>query len=145
MGLGKTLQTLILIATSHYKDNKEKYPSLVVCPPTIVPQWEYEISKFFLSNDLQSLSYLGSLNQRKLCSKKIGKMKNQVVLCSYNIIIRDLSIFQKYRWDYCVLDEGHIIKNPDSKKTLALKSLFCKHRLILSGTPIQNNVQELWR
>jgi len=144
MGLGKTLQTLIIILSSHHLDNEENFPSLVVCPSTIVRQWEYEINKFFRTTDLNCLLYMGSITKRKILHKEIGKVNKQIVLSTYNIITRESSLFKKQRWNYCVLDEGHLIKNSNSIKAKVLKSLFSKHRLILSGTPIQNNTLDIW-
>jgi TATA-binding protein-associated factor len=67
-----------------------------------------------------------------------------VVICSYEILRNEIAHFANLHFNYCVLDEGHVIKNAKSKITLAVKSIRAHHRLILSGTPIQNNVLELW-
>jgi TATA-binding protein-associated factor len=72
------------------------------------------------------------------------KVDNLVVISSYDIVRSDSEFFSSLHWNYLVLDEGHIIKNSKSKTTRAIKSLKASHRLILSGTPIQNSVLELW-
>ena len=69
---------------------------------------------------------------------------NDVVITSYDIMRNDIEHIQSYNWNYCILDEGHVIKNAKTKLTKAIKTVKCMKRLILSGTPIQNNVLELW-
>jgi TATA-binding protein-associated factor len=71
-------------------------------------------------------------------------LKHDVIITSYDIVRNDVEALKAFDWNYCVLDEGHIIKNPKAKLTQAIKSLRTMKRLILSGTPIQNNVLELW-
>lgn len=71
-------------------------------------------------------------------------MDNLVLISSYEIVRNDVNFFADFHWNYLVLDEGHTIRNAKAKTTLAVKSLTANHRLILSGTPIQNSVLELW-
>jgi TATA-binding protein-associated factor len=75
----------------------------------------------------------------------MSKLKSyDVVVTSYEVVRNDISSLQEINWLYCILDEGHIIKNAKTKLTKAVKCIRAEHRLILSGTPIQNNVLELW-
>jgi TATA-binding protein-associated factor len=86
--------------------------------------------------------YTGNARDRgKLFSKLV---KYDVVITSYEVVRNDISSLQDINWHYCILDEGHIIKNAKTKLTKAVKCIQAAHRLILSGTPIQNNVLELW-
>lgn len=145
MGLGKTLQTICVLAGDHYLRNEEKLtslPSLVVCPPTLTGHWVYEVQKFLPDNFLKPLHYVGLPVEREKLRHKIKRYN--LVVASYDIVRKDIDFFSSINWNYCVLDEGHIIKNGKTKCSRAIKQVIANHRLILSGTPIQNNVLELW-
>lgn len=162
MGLGKTLQTLCIIATDHYfkKLEFEKgistnlFPSLIVCPTTLISHWFSEMKHFFSDQIIKPVLYIGNQRFRYLSIFLISillkfsfreEIKNGVVLItSYNIVRSDIEILSSMNFNYCVLDEGHLIKNSKAKISQAVKKLKSNHRLILSGTPIQNNVLELW-
>ncbi|KAG1142215.1 hypothetical protein G6F37_005463 [Rhizopus arrhizus] len=150
MGLGKTLQSICILAGDHHiREEKFKEtqspefahcPSLVICPPTLTGHWYHEILNY--CDNLKPLLYTGGPNERK---KIRSSFKNyNVVIMSYDIIRNDIEELEPLYWNYCILDEGHIIKNGKTKITKAIKTLKSNHRLILSGTPIQNNVLELW-
>lgn len=145
MGLGKTLQAICILAGDHHQRVLEKQaslPSLVICPPTLTGHWVYEVKKFISEQFLSPLQYFGLPIERERLRTQI-KYHNLVV-ASYDIVRKDIEFFQSINWNYCVLDEGHIIKNGKTKCSKAVKQLLANHRLILSGTPIQNNVLELW-
>jgi TATA-binding protein-associated factor len=150
MGLGKTLQTLCMVASDHHlraeefeksaDPNFRRLPSLIVCPPTLSGHWQQEIRQY--APFLTSVAYVGSPAVR-------GQYKNQlekadIVITSYEICRNDMDILKPINWNYCVLDEGHLIKNSKAKTSQAVKNFQSNHRLILTGTPIQNNVLELW-
>lgn len=145
MGLGKTLQTICILAGDHHQRMAEKHamlPSLVICPPTLTGHWVYEVKKFISDKYLSPLQYFGLPIERE---RLRNQMKyHNLVVASYDIVRKDIEFFQTINWNYCVLDEGHIIKNGKTKCSKAIKQLLANHRLILSGTPIQNNVLELW-
>uniref|UniRef100_T1PLY8 TATA-binding protein-associated factor 172 n=1 Tax=Musca domestica TaxID=7370 RepID=T1PLY8_MUSDO len=147
MGLGKTLQTICILAGDHYQrlvDKASPLPSLVICPPTLTGHWVYEVDKFLKDPKiLVPLHYVGLPVCREKLRCFIGTKCNLVV-ASYDTIRKDIDFFSSVHWNYCVLDEGHIIKNGKTKSSKAIKMLKANHRLILSGTPIQNNVLELW-
>ncbi|KAL6713330.1 TATA-binding protein-associated factor mot1 [Lecanora helva] len=150
MGLGKTLQTLCVVASDHHTRAEEyaktkssdsrRLPSLIVCPPTLSGHWQQEIRQF--APFLTCLAYVGPSPDRAKLKDRLGT--TDIVITSYDICRNDIDTFAALSWNYCVLDEGHLIKNPKAKTTLAVKRLASNHRLILSGTPIQNNVLELW-
>ncbi|XP_004536960.1 TATA-binding protein-associated factor 172 isoform X2 [Ceratitis capitata] len=146
MGLGKTLQTICILAGDHYqraKDNAPALPSLVICPPTLTGHWVYEVEKFLNKSDvLRPLHYVGLPVWREKLRCQIGQCN--LIVASYDTIRKDIDFLSGIHWNYCVLDEGHIIKNGKTKSSKSIKMLKAKHRLILSGTPIQNNVLELW-
>ncbi|KAI0059098.1 hypothetical protein BV25DRAFT_1901802 [Artomyces pyxidatus] len=150
MGLGKTLQSICILASKHferarrYKETKSPdsvhLPSLIVCPPTLTGHWYYEILKY--ADNLKPILYVGNARER---NKILQKLKNHdVVITSYEVVRNDIGVLEDYNWHYCILDEGHVIKNAKTKLTKAVKCIRANHRLILSGTPIQNNVLELW-
>ncbi|KAA8644710.1 hypothetical protein EYZ11_012878 [Aspergillus tanneri] len=150
MGLGKTLQTLCIVASDHHMRAEEfartqtpearKLPSLIVCPPSLSGHWQQEIKQY--APFLNSVAYVGPPAER---ARLRGALTDaDIVVTSYDICRNDSDVLCPISWNYCVLDEGHLIKNPKAKVTLAVKRIGSNHRLILSGTPIQNNVLELW-
>ncbi|KAJ1994791.1 TATA-binding protein-associated factor mot1 [Coemansia sp. RSA 1358] len=154
MGLGKTLQTICIIASDHHLRKKkfmesqglaadcQPLPSLVVCPPTLISHWEQEIKQF--TENLRPLCYAGPPTERRPLIPRIAANDADVVIMSYDVVRNDIELLANQNWNYCVLDEGHCIKNAKTKLTQAVKRVHARRRLILSGTPVQNNVIELW-
>ncbi|ODQ82572.1 hypothetical protein BABINDRAFT_164345 [Babjeviella inositovora NRRL Y-12698] len=150
MGLGKTLQTICIVSSDHHIRAEEyaktlsvefrKVPSLVICPPSLTGHWEQELNQY--APFLQVLVYAGGPSIRS--SLRDAVTSADVVVTSYDVARNDIEFIKKHDFNYCVLDEGHIIKNAAAKLTKAVKMVKADHRLILSGTPIQNNVLELW-
>ncbi|KAI1410650.1 hypothetical protein F5Y13DRAFT_202118 [Hypoxylon sp. FL1857] len=150
MGLGKTLQTLCIVASDHYNREEEfkrtgapdvrKLPSLIVCPPTLSGHWQQELKTF--APFLSVTAFVGPPAERR--AKATQFASSDIVITSYEVCRNDTEYLEKQSWNYIVLDEGHLIKNPKAKITLAVKRFSSNHRLILTGTPIQNNVLELW-
>ena len=136
MGLGKTLQALALLQKAKEKNKKET--SLVVCPTSVVFNWENEIEKF--APGLSCLKLSGT--ERKELFKEIPKY--DIVITSYALVRRDIKELKKHEFRYVILDESQNIKNADSQTAQAVKELRCKHKLALSGTPIENKLEELW-
>jgi TATA-binding protein-associated factor len=139
MGLGKTVQALCAVAQS--LPNARNRPSLIVCPSSLVHHWMHEATTLF--NVFVPIAYEGTLKERKELSAKELR-KHNLIVASYETLRKDFAKFEDIEFLYCVLDEGHIIRNPASLATLACKSVRAAHRLILSGTPLQNDVVELW-
>ncbi|XP_052740467.1 TATA-binding protein-associated factor 172 [Bicyclus anynana] len=145
MGLGKTLQSIVVVAGSHYERKLRRepsMPSLVVCPPTLTGHWVFEVNKFISTKYLNPLQYVGPPAERERLRTHVHFYN--LVVASYDIVRKDIDFFSSIKWNYCVLDEGHVIKNGKTKAFKAIKQIVANHRLILSGTPIQNNVLELW-
>jgi len=150
MGLGKTLQTLCIVASDHHiraeeyaktgAPDKQRLPSLIVCPPTLSGHWQQEIKQY--APFLSCVAYVGPPNERAARRSQLSTA--DIVITSYDVCRNDTDVLASMTWNYCVLDEGHLIKNPKAKITICVKKLMSNHRLILSGTPIQNNVLELW-
>ncbi|KAG0420613.1 hypothetical protein HPB47_003393 [Ixodes persulcatus] len=152
MGLGKTLQSICILASDHHlreqqyqegeRPDAKPLPSLVVCPPTLTGHWVYEVEKFVSSRYLNPLHYTGPPTERLRLQGRAHK--HNLVVASYDIVRNDIDFFGAISWNYCILDEGHIIKNGRTKLARAMKQLQANHRLILTGTPIQNQVLDLW-
>ncbi|PXF49054.1 putative helicase mot1 [Gracilariopsis chorda] len=146
MGLGKTLMTLCIL-TGDYATNMKKdrhLPSLVICPSTIVAHWVQEADRFF-GHVLRSVIHYAGLPKARARIRSRSVLRDaSLIVTSYDILSNDLRYFEHIRWNYIVLDEGHVIKNAKTKAAKAVRSLSSNHRLILTGTPIQNSVIELW-
>ncbi|KAH6661114.1 hypothetical protein BKA67DRAFT_654254 [Truncatella angustata] len=150
MGLGKTLQTICMVASDHYNRAEEfkktgaadvrKLPSLIVCPPTLSGHWQQELKTY--APFLAVTAFVGPPAERRLKADQFAT--SDIVITSYEVCRNDTEYLEKQSWNYIVLDEGHLIKNPKAKISVAVKKLPSNHRLILTGTPIQNNVLELW-
>ncbi len=136
MGLGKTLQALALLQKA--KEKNKKAPNLVICPTSVVFNWENEIEKF--APGLSCLKLSGT--ERNDLFKEIPKY--DVVITSYALIRRDIAKLKKYEFRYVILDESQNIKNAESMTAQSVKQLNCRHKLALSGTPIENRLEELW-
>lgn len=147
MGLGKTLQTICMLAIDQgerdcAKGALPRLSSLVVCPASLVGHWRHEVLQFAPSLGEPLLIAGSPAERRNLWKQQLDSRK--IIVTSYEVLRSDLAAFTSQHWAYVVLDEGHVIKNPKTKLTMAVKCLHAEHRLILSGTPIQNNVVELW-
>lgn len=146
MGLGKTLQsTALLVSTKHERAaaGLPPLPSLVVCPPTLVGHWEHEVAKYLPAEyPFRVVQYAGLPAERARLRPQLAAA--DLVVASYETVRSDSAVFEALSWAYVVLDEGHAIRNPKAKATQAVKRLSAAHRLVLSGTPIQNSVGELW-
>ncbi|GJP49304.1 hypothetical protein CLOM_g8529 [Closterium sp. NIES-68] len=117
-------------------------PCLIVCPPTLVAHWVYEIEKYIPPGILHPLQYAGSTADRQ---RLRGQLKrHNLVVTSYEVLRSDIDELAALTWRYCVLDEGHLIKGAKTRLSQAVRRIKAEHRLLLTGTPIQNNVLELW-
>ncbi len=136
MGLGKTVQALSFL--HHYKDKHKQLNSLVVCPTTLMFNWENEIKKF--TPDLTYHIHHGGDRTR---SKEM-MAKFNVIITTYGTLRSDIKLLIEVPFDYVVLDESQAIKNPASKVTKAACLLNAKNRLCMSGTPLQNNTFDIF-
>ena len=136
MGLGKTLQALTVLQKAKEEDGP--MPALVIAPTTVVFNWESEIQKF--APTLTCLKLQGG--ERKQFFKKIPEY--DVVITSYALLRRDIAKLKDINFRYVILDESQNIKNATSQTAQAVKQLTSQHKLALSGTPIENKLEELW-
>lgn len=138
MGLGKTLQAIISL--TQYKIDHPKSASVVVCPTSLVYNWKEEFTKF--NPKLKILIIDGTPQQRKKLIE--GVKKYDVVVTSYSLLQKDIESHEKISYGYVILDEAQHIKNRSTRNAKSVKLLQCAHRLILTGTPIENSLDELW-
>ncbi|KAF4550886.1 DNA repair protein rhp26-like protein [Elsinoe fawcettii] len=172
MGLGKTIQIISFLAGLHHSKKLEK-PVIVVCPATVMKQWVNEFHQWWpplrvsilhtsgsgmldikrensLEDELELRDYSGSRSSGSKGSKAAQRIVNRVARDGH-ILVTTYSGLQTYAellipvdWEYAVLDEGHKIRNPNTAITIYCKELRTHNRIILSGTPMQNNLTELW-
>lgn len=149
MGLGKTVQSISVMG---YLAEKHGIwgPFLVVAPASTLHNWQQEITKFVPK--LKVLPYWGNANDRKVLRKFWDRKKItytedapfHVLVTSYQLVVSDVAYLQKMKWQYMILDEAQAIKSSQSSRWKVLLGFHCRNRLLLTGTPIQNNMQELW-
>ncbi len=138
MGLGKTLQTLAWIQLGRTDEDHRGKPALIICPTSLVENWKEEATKF--TPNLKVLVLHGTDRHRKW--KNIPK--SDIVITSYALMRRDIEKHIEYTYSIAILDEAQHIKNRATQNSLAAKKIKADHRLVLTGTPIENGVTDLW-
>jgi len=142
MGLGKTIQTIALLCYLMEKKQNDG-PFLIVVPLTTISNWAMEFDKW--APDIRKLLYKGKKHERPVMAQHLRNDKFNVVLTTYEYILNDKSTLTKISWQYIIVDEGHRMKNSKSKFALTLGQMYSSaHRILLTGTPLQNNLSELW-
>ncbi|KAJ6191765.1 SNF2 family N-terminal domain-containing protein [Bipolaris maydis] len=142
MGLGKTIQTISLI-TYLIEKKRQPGPYLVIVPLSTLTNWTNEFEKWAPS--VSKIVYKGPPNARKQYQQQIRWGQFQVLLTTYEFIIKDRPILSKIKWVHMIVDEGHRMKNAGSKLSMTITQYYStRYRLILTGTPLQNNLTELW-
>ncbi|KAF2861890.1 hypothetical protein K470DRAFT_191436, partial [Piedraia hortae CBS 480.64] len=143
MGLGKTIQTISLI-TYLIEKKRQNGPFLVIVPLSTLTNWNNEFEKW--APTVQRMVYKGPPNQRKAQAQQIRyNGPPMVLLTTYEFIIKDRPVLSKIKWVYMIVDEGHRMKNAGSKLSSTITQYYhTRYRLILTGTPLQNNLPELW-
>ncbi|XP_077567355.1 chromatin-remodeling ATPase INO80 isoform X2 [Stigmatopora nigra] len=148
MGLGKTVQSIALLAHLAERDNIWG-PFLIISPASTLNNWHQEFSRFVPK--FKVLPYWGNPHDRKVIrkfwSQKTLYTQNapfHVVITSYQLVVQDVKYFQRVKWQYMVLDEAQALKSSTSVRWKILLQFQCRNRLLLTGTPIQNTMAELW-
>lgn len=146
MGLGKTIQTIAFMA--YLVENKVSGPFIIVGPLATLGHWTSEFKKY--APDIEFVQYYGpkshrlELRQKYLSKTGLTEHRSVVVITTYEMIKYDVRSLSRINWKYMVVDEGHRLKNIKSVSLRHLKSLNSSSKLLLSGTPLQNNISELW-
>ncbi|KAJ1985867.1 ATP-dependent DNA helicase Snf21 [Coemansia spiralis] len=142
MGLGKTIQTISLI-TYLIEKKQQNGPFLIIVPLSTITNWLLEFEKWAPS--VKVIGYKGNPMQRQVLQQQIRRHDFQVVLTTFQYVIKDRPVLAKVNWIHMIIDEGHRMKSKDSKLALTLSTFYkTRYRLILTGTPLQNNLPELW-
>ncbi|KAI8332917.1 SNF2 family N-terminal domain-containing protein [Chlamydoabsidia padenii] len=143
MGLGKTIQTISLV-TYLIEKKRQNGPYLIIVPLSTLTNWALEFEKWAPSVNM--VVYKGPPDVRKQIQRNQLKHRDfQVLLTTFDYIIKDRPILCKFKWLHMVIDEGHRMKNTQSKLTTVIRQHYSsRYRLILTGTPLQNNLPELW-
>ncbi|MFQ3544623.1 SNF2 helicase associated domain-containing protein [Halobacillus rhizosphaerae] len=140
MGLGKTLQSISFIVSELAEIREQKQPVLIVCPSSLTHNWFQEIAKF--SPEVKAVILDGNKSDRTRLQK--NSQKEDVLITSYPLLRRDIRWYQKQTFHTVFFDEAQAFKNPVTQTARAVKKLTAKHRFGLTGTPIENAVEELW-
>ena len=135
MGLGKTLQVL-----AYVKGERPKRPVLIVAPSALIYNWHSEIIKFIPS--LKTLIIDGAKEQRRDLINTVDDY--EIVITSYTMLRRDITMYSKIQFSYCFIDEAQYIKNARTKNAISVKKIDAMHKFALTGTPIENSILELW-
>ncbi|KAG5518956.1 hypothetical protein PMAC_002487 [Pneumocystis sp. 'macacae'] len=149
MGLGKTVQSISVMA--YLAENHNIWgPFFVIAPASTLHNWQQEITRFVPK--LKVLPYWGNGKDRKILRKFWNRKQLtytedapfHVLVTSYQLVVQDAQYFQRIKWQYMILDEAQAIKSSSSSRWKNLLDMKCRNRLLLTGTPIQNTMQELW-
>lgn len=138
MGLGKTVQAITAITQNNNKNKGAR--SLIVCPTSLLYNWKEELHKF--NPKLRAIVIDGIPNQRKKLLSKMGDF--DVIITSYTLLQKDIETYAQVPFSYAILDEAQHIKNRGTRNAKSVKMIQASHRLILTGTPIENSLDELW-
>lgn len=153
MGLGKTIQIIAFLAGLSYskirtRGSNYRYqglgPTVIVCPATVMHQWVKEFHTWWPPFRVAILHETGSYTNKKVKLIREIASCHGILITSYSYIRLMQDNIHSYDWHYVILDEGHKIRNPNAAVTLACKQFRTPHRIILSGSPMQNNLKELW-
>ena len=158
MGLGKTVQTLALIQRDWVKNGEKgagddgegrkggpgdgRRPTLLVCPTSVIGNWQREAARF--APGLPVMVHHGSARRKDRAAFKEAAARHAIVISSYALLARDLEAFLEVPWSGIVLDEAQNIKNPETGQARAARALPAEYRIALTGTPVENNVGDLW-
>jgi SNF2 family DNA or RNA helicase len=137
MGLGKTLQAIVAIAQYRMK---KKALSLIVCPTSLLYNWKEEFAKFDPELNVLVIDDIPTARKRLIESMR----KYDVVITSYTLLQKDVEHYKQTQFGYVILDEAQHIKNRGTRNAKSVKMIHAEHRLILSGTPIENSLDEMW-
>lgn len=148
MGLGKTIQVIALLC--HLYEKQQSGPYLIVAPLSTIPNWTMEFEKF--APELPVTVLYGSIDERSIIHQQIlrkhkvtnGYSASPIVLTTFEIPLRDKHFLRSQHWKYIIIDEGHRIKNYNCQLVKVLAGCKSMNRLLLTGTPLQNNLAELW-
>ncbi|CAG9764816.1 unnamed protein product [Ceutorhynchus assimilis] len=151
MGLGKTVQIIVFLHALQYSQYTSKHgrfigvgPTIIVCPATVIQQWVKHFHEWTPEFRIVVLHQSGSYQGQKSKLINAANKNKSIIITSYAGILKYKGNICEYHWQYLILDEGHKIRNPSSQVTVAVKEIRTPHRIMLTGSPMQNNLTELW-
>jgi SNF2 family DNA or RNA helicase len=139
MGLGKTIQTITYLLTAI--DSGKRSPTLIICPTSVIENWKQELNRFAPSLRIYIHHGPDRMNGETFA---LEKENIDIVITSYNLMVRDSKWLTLENWRSVILDEAQNIKNPQTKQSQLIRKLNSEHRLALTGTPMENKLEELW-
>ena len=141
MGLGKTIQTISLLAYLNLKNSN--FTHLIIVPKVTIKNWERELHKWLPS--IKVLFFFGDKEERKILTEQTLKNeKFEIILTTFEASMIEKTALSKFNYEYLIIDEAHRLKNDKAKFSKVVRQFNSKHRLLLTGTPLQNNLHELW-
>ncbi|KDO23329.1 hypothetical protein SPRG_11643 [Saprolegnia parasitica CBS 223.65] len=141
MGLGKTLQSISLLA--YLREARAiKGPHMIIVPKSTVGNWMRELNRWCPS--IRAFKFMGDKEQRNVLRETMKTTKFDACVLSYEVAIIEKATLKRYKWKYMLIDEAHRIKNENSKLSTVVREFDVEHRLLITGTPLQNNLHELW-
>lgn len=140
MGLGKTLQSIAFIVSELPKIREQKLPALIVCPSSVTYNWLNEFSKF--APEVNAIVADGGAAERAGLARDLDGM--DVVITSYPLLRKDIGMYERQKFHCAIFDEAQAFKNPVTQTARTVKKIRAAHRFALTGTPIENSIEELW-
>ncbi|RLN81646.1 hypothetical protein BBJ28_00020888 [Nothophytophthora sp. Chile5] len=141
MGLGKTLQSISLLAYLREARGIEG-PHIIIVPKSTVGNWMRELKRWCPS--IRAFKFMGAKDERAAQRETVVKRDFDALVLSYEVAIIEKAVLQKIKWKYLLIDEAHRVKNENSKLSRVVREFNVEHRLLITGTPLQNNLHELW-
>lgn len=141
MGLGKTLQSISLLAYLREARGIEG-PHIIIVPKSTTGNWMRELKRWCPS--IRAFKFMGNKDERAVQRETVIKQDFDALVLSYEVAIIEKAVLQKIKWKYLLIDEAHRVKNEHSKLSRVVREFHVEHRLLITGTPLQNNLHELW-
>ncbi|KAI5959176.1 ISW2 [Candida pseudojiufengensis] len=142
MGLGKTLQTISFLGYLRYIKNIDG-PFIIIVPKSTLDNWRREFAKW--TPDVNVVVLQGDKESRnEIIRDKLYTAQFDVLITSFEMVLREKSALKKFKWEYIIVDEAHRIKNEQSSLSQIIRLFYSRNRLLITGTPLQNNLHELW-
>ncbi|KAI3406187.2 ISW2 [Candida oxycetoniae] len=142
MGLGKTLQTISFLGYLRYIKHIDG-PFIIIVPKSTLDNWRREFAKW--TPEVNVVILQGDKDQRnEIIKNRLYTAKFDVLITSFEMVLREKSALKKFKWEYIVVDEAHRIKNEQSSLSQIIRLFYSRNRLLITGTPLQNNLHELW-
>lgn len=140
MGLGKTIQVISLLVDEYKEDGQKRKPSLIICPASLIYNWDHEIAAF--GSSLKAAAIAGNAQEREA---QLSHMEDwDVIITSYDLLRRDFKWYQDKEFRFQVIDEAQYIKNAGTQSSKSVKAVKAGTRFALTGTPVENRLSELW-